>query len=113
MGSWDQNLHVLEHLARHFGFPNQSYQMQARTYGHANAKNIHILENFRRSDQNVHFGESEPNIRKIGNTHQDTKMYIFWRKYILSPRKKICASFPENIRTREKLGDLTMKANFI
>ena len=26
MGSWDQNLHVLEHLARHLGFPNQSYQ---------------------------------------------------------------------------------------
>ena len=58
------------------------------THGHTNAKNILILENFRRSDQNVHFGESEPNIRKIGNTHQDTKMYIFRRKYILSPRKK-------------------------
>ena len=36
----------------------------------------------------VHFGESEPNVRKIGNAHQDTKMYIFRRKYILSPRKK-------------------------
>ena len=57
-------------------------------HGHANAKNIPILENFHKSDQNVHFGESEPNIRKIGNTHQDTKMYIFRRKYILSPREK-------------------------
>ena len=56
------------------------------THGHANAKNIPILENFRRSDQNVHFGE--PNIRENGNTHQNTKMYIFRRKYILSPRKK-------------------------
>ena len=27
--------------------------------------------------------------------------------------KKICASFPKNIRRREKIGDLTMKANFI
>ena len=81
------------------------------THGH---KNIPILENFRSSDQNVHFGESEPNIRKIGNTHQDIKMYIFRRKYILSPReKKICASFLKNIRIREKIGDLTMKANFI
>ena len=53
------------------------------THGHAIAKNIPILENFRRSDQNVYFGESEPNIREIGNTHQDTKMYIFRRKYKL------------------------------
>jgi len=50
------------------------------THGHANVKNTPILENFRRSDQNVHFGESEPNIWEIGNTHQDTKMYIFRRK---------------------------------
>ena len=85
MGSWDQNLHVLDHLATTFRFPKSELPS---THGHANAKNIPILENFRRSDQNVHFGESEPNIRKIGNTHQDTKMYIFRRKYILSPRKK-------------------------
>ena len=58
------------------------------THGQANTKNIPILEKFRRSDQNIHFAESEPNIQKIGNTHQGTKMYIFWRKYILSPRKK-------------------------
>ena len=69
---------------------------------------------FRRSNQNVHFGESEPNIPEIGNAHQDTKMYIFRRKYILSPRKKKeCASFPKNIHIRDKIGDLTMKANFI
>ena len=111
MGSLDQNLHVLEHLARHFRFPKSELPS---THGHANAKNTPILENFYRSDQNAHFGESEPNIRKIGNTHQDTKMYIFWRKYILSPRKKkICASFPKNLRIREKIGDLTMKTNFI
>ena len=68
-----------------FRFPKSELQS---THGHANAKNIPILENFRRSDQNVHFDEFEPNIRKIGNTHQDTKMYIFRGKYILSPRKK-------------------------
>ena len=85
-----------------------------RTHGHAIAKNIPILENFRRSDQNVHFGESEPNIRKIGNT-QDTKMYIFRRKYILSPRKKKYVLHFRKIYAsiREKNGDLTMKANFI
>ena len=27
--------------------------------------------------------------------------------------KKICASYPKNIRIREKIGDLTMKTNFI
>ena len=32
---------------------------------------------------------------------------------MLSPRKKICASFPKNIRIREKIGDLKMKANGI
>ena len=83
------------------------------THGHANAKNIPILENFRRSDQNVHFGESEPNIRKIGNTHQDTKMNIFRRNICFLQEKKICASFPKDIRIKEKIGDLTMKANFI
>ena len=87
MGSWDQNLHVLEHLARHFSFPNQSYQAPTVTQ----LPKIYLfwnLENFRRSDQNVYFGESERNIQEIGNTHQDTKMYIFRRKYILSPREK-------------------------
>ena len=82
MGSWDQNLHVLEHLATHFGSPNQSYQAPTVTQ----MPKIYLLENFRRSDQNVHF--REPNIRENGNTHQNTKMYIFRRKYILSPRKK-------------------------
>ena len=57
------------------------------THGHANAKNIPILEKFRRSDQNVHFGESEPNIRKIGNTHQDTKnVHISEKIYITQHR---------------------------
>ena len=73
-------------------------------HGHVNAKNIHILENFRRSDQNVHFGESEPNIRKIGNIHQDTKnVHISEKIYTFSKKKKICASFLKNIRIREKI----------
>ena len=140
------------------------------THGHANAKNIHILENFCRSDENLHFGEFEPNIRKIGNTHQDTKNVHTRNCLIITPlveknflvftrgggaiirnhvfvknkaiffggkifflvftrgggqllgnfgyfgkdiyflqEKKICASFPKNIRM-EKIGDLTMKA---
>ena len=83
MGTWDQNLHVLEHLARHFGSPNQSYQAPTVTQ----MPKIYLFWRIS-ADQNVYFGESEPNIRKIGNTHQDTKMYIFRRKYILSPRKK-------------------------
>ena len=61
------------------------------THGHANAKNIHILENFRRSDQNVHFGESEPNIRKIGNAHQDTKnVHILDKICVFSKKKNKC-----------------------
>ena len=39
-------------------------------------KNIHILQNFRKFDQNVHFGEFEPNIWKIGNIHQDTQKNV-------------------------------------
>ena len=66
-----------------FRFPKSEFPS---TYGHTNTKNIPILENFPRSDQNVHFGESEPNIRKIGNTHQDTKMYIFI--YFLQEKNK-------------------------
>ena len=83
------------------------------THGHANAKNISNLENFRRSDQNVHFGESEPNIRKIGNTPRHKNVHISEKIYTFSKKKKICASFPKNIRIREKIGDLTMKAIFI
>ena len=85
------------------------------THGHANAKNIHIVENFRRSDQNVHFGESEPNIRKIGNTHlsKTQKCTYFGENIYFLQGKKICASFPKNIRSREKIVHLTMKANFI
>ena len=40
-----------------FRFPKSEL---ASTHGHANAQNIHILENFCKFDQNVHFGESEP-----------------------------------------------------
>ena len=109
MGSWDQNLHVLENLARHFSFPNQSYQAPTVTQ----MPKIPILENFRRSDQNVHFGESEPNIRKIGNTPRHKNVHISEKIYTFSKKKKICASFPKNIRIREKIGDLTMKAIFI
>ena len=85
MGSWDQNLHVLEHLARHLRFPKSELPS---THGHANAKNIHILRNFRRSDQNVHFGESEPNIREIGNTHQDTKKCTYFGENIYFLQEK-------------------------
>ena len=85
MKSWDQTLHVLEHLfSTTFRFPKLP-----STHGHANAKNIHILKNFRRSDQNVYFRESEPNIPKIGNTHQDTKnVHISEKIYTFSKKKK-------------------------
>ena len=83
------------------------------THGHANAKNIPILENLGRPDQNVHFGESELNIRKIENTVKTQKCTYFGENIYFLQEKKICASFPKNIRLREKIGDLTMKANFI
>ena len=58
------------------------------TYGHTNAKNIPILENFCRSDQNVHFGESEPNIRKIGNTKTQKCTYFGENIYFLQEKNK-------------------------
>ena len=84
------------------------------THGHTNDKNILILENFRRSDQNLHFGESESNIWKIGNTHQDTKMYTYFGEniYFLQGKKNMCF-ISEKYTNQEKTGDLTMKANFI
>ena len=111
MGSWDQNLHVLEPLARHFGSPNQSYQAPTVTQ----MPKIYLIWRISAdlSDQNVHFGESEPNIRKIGNTPRHKNVHISEKIYTFSKKKKICASFPKNIRIREKIGDLTMKANFI
>jgi hypothetical protein len=64
------------------------------THSHANAKNIHILDNFRISDQNVHCGEYEPNIRKIGNTHQDTKnVHILEKIYTFAKKKKYVLHF--------------------
>ena len=92
MGSWDQNLHVLEHLARHFGFPNQSYQATTVTY---------ILESLNKIS-----GKLE--------THTKTQICTYFGENIYFLQgKKICASFLKNIRRREKIGDLTMKANFI
>ena len=41
------------------------------------------------------------------------KMYIFWRKYVLSPRKKNMCFISKIMSIIEKIGDLTMKANFI
>ena len=92
MGSWDQNLHVLEHLAQHFGFPNQIYQAPTVTY---------ILENL-----NQISGKLEIHTKTQKCTYFGKNIYFF-------QEKKICASFPKNIRIREKIGDLTMKANFI
>ena len=41
------------------------------------------------------------------------KCTYFGENIYFLQEKKICASFPKNIRIREKIGDLTMKANFI
>ena len=72
------------------------------THGHTNAKNILILENFRRSDQNVHFGESEPNIRKIKNMHQDTKnVHILEKICTFSKKKNICFISEQYTHKRE------------
>ena len=75
-----------------FGFPKSALPS---TYGHANTKNIHILENFSGSDQNIHFGESEPNNRKIGNTPRHKKCTYFGENIYCFQEKKYLLHFPK------------------
>ena len=83
MGSWDQNLHVLEHLARHFGFPNQSYQAPTVTYILENLNQISgKLEIHTKTQKCTYFGE---NIYFL----QGKKYVLHFRKIYAKERKLV------------------------
>ena len=111
MGSWDQNLHVLEHLARHFGSPNQSYQAPTVTQ----MPKIYLFWRIFAGPIKMYILENLNQISGKLEIHTKTQKCTYFGEniYFLQEKKKICASFPKNIRIREKIGDLTMKANFI
>ena len=81
MGSWDQNLNVLEHLSRHFGSPNQSYQAPTVTQIpkiyifwriSAGPIKMYILENL-----NQIFRKLEMHTKTQKNVHVSEKIYDF------------------------------------
>ena len=71
------------------------------THGHIMPKIMYILENL-----NQISGKLEIHTKTQKCTYFGENIYFL-------QGKKICVSFPKNIRKREKIGDLTMKANFI
>ena len=110
MGSWDQNLHDLEYLARHFGSPNLPYQALTVTQ----MPKIYLIWRISAGPTKMYILENLNQISGKLEIHTKTQKCIYFGENIcFLQEKKICASFLKNIRIREKIGDLTMKANFI
>ena len=103
-----QNLHVLEHLARHFGSPNQSCQAPTVTQ----MPKIYLFWRISAGPIKMYILENQISGKMEIHTKTQKCTYFGENIYFLQ-EKKICASFPKNIRIRDKIGDLIMKAAFI
>ena len=107
-----QNLHVLEHLARHFGSPNQSYQALTVTQ----MSKIYLFWRISASPTKMYILENLNQISGKLEIHTKTQKFTYFGEniYFLQEKKiLVCASFPKNIRIRDKIGNLIMKATFI
>ena len=71
------------------------------THGHTNAKSIPILENFRRSDQNVYFGEPISGKMEI-HTKTQKCTYFGENIYFLQEKKNMFFISEKSAHMREK-----------